>query len=136
MVDRIKNVRNSLLSVAAVIASVEYFKIWTKDNYDVMHCYTRVNKVGQDSSVYKITSNGTSSCDTDAQLKQIHKKLNKLKPAPSTAEQPLTAATKLYCLNENLEADKVIDKVVGFYAENIDELKLSEYCQGAIHQLI
>ncbi|GMM37694.1 hypothetical protein DASC09_050190 [Saccharomycopsis crataegensis] len=129
MVNRTKNIVISLLSVVVVIGSVEYFKIWTKENYDTMHCYTRVNPVVDDSKVHKITVNGTISCDVKAQNLQINKKLTKLK----AQQQDVTYS---YCVNDDSSAEKVIDKVVAYYADQDNELGLSEYCTGSIVQLL
>lgn len=116
MGSRVKNIRNSLLSVVAVVGSVEYFKIWTRNNYDVMHCYTRVN---QKENVFEITSTGTTSCDLEAQEKQISKKLQRLK-----------GDSHLHCVNF-LE-----DKIVGYYALKEHGSSLQEYCIGDVMPLL
>lgn len=128
MIDRVKNLKNSLLAVGAIIASVEYFKIWTTENYDVMHCYTRINPASElvEDNVFRITSNGTTSCDMEAQNKQIKKKLNKLE---SRHESPV-----YYCINERPGAEKVIDKVVGYYGD--DKLGVEEYCLQSVQVLL
>lgn len=123
MVNTTKSLVGSILGVAAVVFSVEYFKIWTKENYDIMHCYTREVQI-PDTGIIKVTSNGTHSCDVEAQHKQLNKRFQKLKALA-------------YCVNENLQSPTVIDTVVGYYAVSRDaEDQLLAYCQGEVEVLL